>query len=209
MFTGIIAAQGDITALQTGPEGLVLWVDLNGLDIESIHVGDSIAVNGVCLTVTQLHDGIGRFDVSDETLGKSLMRNWKVGNRVNLETALTLEKPLGGHLISGHVDGTGAIDAVIPDDKTTWMQIRVSNVLGRFLAIKGSVAVDGVSLTTNHVMDQGEDTLFELTLVPHTLSETTLATLVPGDRVHIEVDILARYLDRLFASAPRSLETDQ
>ena len=116
---------------------------------------------------------------------------------MNLEPALTLQKPLGGHLVSGHVDGTGALDAVQAAADSTWMRFRVPIELGRYIAIKGSVALNGVSLTTNRVSDDEAGTLFELTLVPHTLAMTTLGDLEPGDAVHVEVDMLARYLDRM------------
>ena len=197
MFTGIIEARGQITGVETMPDGLTLFVDIGKLDTGGIRTGDSIAVNGVCLTVTRLDGDVARFDVSRETLDRCLVDSWKVGDGINLEPALTLSKPLGGHLVSGHVDGTGVLDSVIPGEASTWMRIRVSRDLGRFVAIKGSVALNGVSLTTNRVTDDGEDTLFDLTLVPHTLSMTTLGDLAAGDGVHVEVDLLARYLERL------------
>ncbi len=197
MFTGIIEATGRISAINPVPDGLTLYVDLGNLEAEVIRAGDSIAVNGVCLTVTRIDGGISRFDVSRETMDRCLVGDWKVGDGMNLESALTLSKPLGGHLVSGHVDGTGVLDAVVPGGESTWMRIRVSRNLGRFVAIKGSVAVNGVSLTSNRVTDDGEETMFELTLVPHTLSMTTLGGLAAGDGVHIEVDLLARYLQRL------------
>ncbi len=200
MFTGIIEARGRISGIESVPDGLTLFVDLGNLESETIRAGDSIAVNGVCLTVTRLDGGIGRFDVSRETMDRCLVGEWKVGDGMNLESALTLAKPLGGHLVSGHVDGTGVLDAVVPGEESTWMRIRVPRNLGRYVAIKGSVAVNGVSLTSNRVTDDGVETLFELTLVPHTLSMTTLGGLAAGDGVHIEVDILARYLQRLLQS---------
>lgn len=197
MFTGIVEAIGRITALRPGADGLVMDVDLAGLDTTRIRPGDSIAVNGACLTVTRLEGGVARFDVSSETLDKCLVGRWREGDRVNLEPALTLQKPLGGHLVSGHVDGTGILDSVTPGPDSTWMRFLVPRELGRYIAIKGSVALDGVSLTTNRVTDIDAGTRFELTLVPHTLAMTTLGDLDPGDRVHVEVDLLARYLDRM------------
>ena len=206
MFTGIIEARGSIAGIEPVPDGLTLFVDLGNLEPETIRTGDSIAVNGVCLTVTRLDGDIGRFDVSRETLDRCLVGNWKVGDGMNLESALTLSKPLGGHLVSGHVDGTGVLDAVVAGEESTWMRIRVPRNLGCFVAIKGSVAVNGVSLTSNRVRDDGEETVFELTLVPHTLSMTTLGNLAAGDGVHIEVDILARYLQRLLQSGQQGME---
>lgn len=206
MFTGIIEARGSIAGIEPVSDGLTLFVDLGNLEPEAIGAGDSIAVNGVCLTVTRLDGDIGRFDVSRETLDRCLVGNWKVGEGMNLESALTLSKPLGGHLVSGHVDGTGVLDAVVAGEESTWMRIRVPRNLGRFVAIKGSVAVNGVSLTSNRVRDDGEETVFELTLVPHTLSMTTLGNLAAGDGVHIEVDILARYLQRLLQAERQGVE---
>ncbi len=197
MFTGIVESVGRIAAVKTGADGIVLDVNLGGLDTQSIRPGDSVAVNGACLTVTQLHDTVARFDVSTETLDKCLMGQWQVGDRVNLEPALTLQKPLGGHLVSGHVDGTGTLDSMETGADSTWMRFAVPLELGRYIAIKGSVALNGVSLTTNRVVDDDDVTQFELTLVPHTLAMTTLADLTPGDAVHVEVDMLARYLDRM------------
>ncbi len=206
MFTGIIEAQGHITCVQSIAEGRQLWVHLGTMETGLIHPGNSIAVNGVCLTVTEIRDGVGCFDISDETLSKCLVGSWKVNDPVNLETALTLSKPLGGHLISGHVDGTGLVETVLVGAHSTWMRIRVPETLGRYLAIKGSVAVDGISLTTNRVYDEQEETVFELTLVPHTMSITNLGQRVSGDRVHIEVDLLARYLERLLQSQKDSTD---
>ncbi len=200
MFTGIVETTGRVCLSQPSGDGLRLGIDLGGLDTSAIHTGDSIAVNGVCLTVTTIEDDAGSFDVSGETLDRTLIGEWAPDRRVNLEPALTLGKPLGGHLVSGHVDGSAYLDELRPDSDSTWMRFRLPRALGRFIAVKGSVTVDGVSLTSNDVTDDGDDTLFELTLVPHTLAVTTLGDLLPGDRVHIEVDMMARYLERLLAS---------
>ena len=126
MFTGIIESIGRIAAVTPGTDGLVLDVDLGGLDTAAIALGDSIAVNGACLTVTQLEGAVARFDVSKETLDKCLVGGWQTGERVNLEPALTLHKPLGGHLVSGHIDGTAVLDAVEPGADFTWMRFRAS-----------------------------------------------------------------------------------
>ena len=207
MFTGIIETIGLVTEVAPSGDGLRLSVDLGELDPANVSLGDSIAVSGVCLTVTALRDGEADFDVSRETLDKTLLGHWRVNHRANLESALTLGKPLGGHIVSGHVDGSGSLEAVEAGSDSTWMRFRVPRALGRYIAIKGSVALDGVSLTTNQVIDEGEETLFDLTLVPHTLERTTLGGLKPGYRVHVEVDMLARYLDRMIQSegaAPQS-----
>ena len=197
MFTGIIESVGRVVEITPANGGLRLLIDLVDLEVSGINLGDSIAVSGVCLTLTALEGSVAAFDVSPETLDKTLMGHWRANHRANLEPALTLGKPLGGHLVSGHVDGSGTVDAIEAGAAATEMSIRVSRALGRYVAIKGSVAVDGVSLTTNRVRDEGEETVFDLTLVPHTLSRTTLSGLKPGYRVHIEVDMMARYLDRM------------
>jgi riboflavin synthase len=200
MFTGITVAIGKVTDIVPAGDGLHISVDLGELDVSLIRPGDSIAVSGVCLTVTGLQDTLATFDVSRETIDKTLMNHWRAGHRANLEPALTLDRPLGGHLVSGHVDGSASLEAVEAGSDSTWMRFRVPRALGRFIAIKGSLALDGVSLTSNHVEDDGDDTLFDLTLVPHTLAQTTLGGLRPGYRVHIEVDMMARYLDRMMQS---------
>lgn len=197
MFTGIVEALGRVDRVLPGRDGLVLWVDLGKMDCNSIKIGDSVAVNGACLTVTELERELGRFDVSSETMSKCLVEQWSAGTMVNLEQALTLARPLGGHLVSGHVDGISELIDLRVSADSTWMQFAVDRSLGRYVAIKGSVAIDGVSLTSNHVEDHGEISRFDLTLVPHTLAMTTLGTLKVGSRVHLEVDMLARYLDRI------------
>ena len=211
MFTGIILAKGTILGIEksratsTSSMGLELWVDIAGLELTAIHIGDSIAINGTCLTVTQLDQTAARFDVSGETLSKCLIGHWQVNQQVNLETALTLQTPLGGHLVSGHVDGIGHLDKRVDSADSTWMQFSASRDIGKFIAIKGSITVDGISLTTNHVFDEGEETCFEVTLVPHTLNKTNLGTLNVDDNVHLEIDLLARYLQRMMESEAQSV----
>ena len=200
MFTGIIEAVGRVTEIGPAGDGLRLLVDLGELDTSRVNLGDSIAVSGICLTVTSIDDNVAAFDVSPETLQKTLLGHWRANHLANLEPALTLGTPLGGHLVSGHVDGSGSLDAVEVGSASTEMKIRLPRSLGRYIATKGSVTVDGVSLTTNQVRDEGEETVFDLTLVPHTLAKTTLGGLKPGYRVHIEVDMMARYLDRMLQS---------
>lgn len=205
MFTGIIETLGSIVSLQKGDDSVVMQVDLNALKDKQIQIGDSIAVNGMCLTVTRLDRGIARFDVSPETVNKCLVSHWQVGDRVNLERALTLQTPLGGHLVSGHVDGTGVMVGRHDAAESTLMQFETPREIGRFVAIKGSVAVDGISLTSNAVKDRGEVTSFEVALVPHTLGVTTLGSLQLNARVHLEIDLVARYLARMSESGRESL----
>ena len=203
MFTGIIETLGSIESLEKGDDGAVLRVDLNEIKASEINVGDSIAVNGVCLTVTRLEHDVAQFDVSPETVTKCLIDEWQVGDSVNLESALTLEKPLGGHLVSGHVDGTGLLVERHDADEATRMTFETPIKIGRFIAIKGSITVDGISLTSNTVEDSDQITRFEVTLVPHTLANTTLGSLRENSRVHLEIDLVARYLARLNESGQR------
>ena len=200
MFTGIIETLGAIIAVRSEHGGIKLKVDLSGLALEDITIGDSIAVNGACLTVTQIDEGLGSFDVSPETISKCLIGEWKEGESVNLETALTLRTPLGGHLVSGHVDGTGSLVERKDSEDSTWMRFSAPREIGRYIAMKGSITIDGISLTSNSVFDEGEVTYFDLTLVPHTLAVTSLGDIKEGARVHLEVDLMARYLDRMHQS---------
>ena len=220
MFTGIVRSLGAVHSIRQhdgkrGGEGggCVLEVDLGalaaGANPAPVCVGDSIAVNGACLTVAELRGARARFDVSPETLARCLIGEWAAGERLNLEPALTLQTPLGGHLISGHIDGAGTLleRRRAADSECTRMQFAAPRAIGRLIASKGAIAVDGVSLTSNAVSDHpGRDpdpgldhdqTRFDVMLVPHTLDATTLGALQPGARVHLEVDSVARYVARL------------
>ncbi|MDD9821906.1 MAG: riboflavin synthase, partial [Gammaproteobacteria bacterium] len=169
-----------------------------------------VAVNGACLTVAELRgdggDGGGAsavFEVSPETLARCLIGAWSAGDALNLEPALTLQTPLGGHLLTGHIDATVALLSRAPAAGCARMQFAVPREFGRLIAAKGSVALDGVSLTVNAVVDHGRETRFEVMVVPHTLASTTLGALQPGARVHLEADILARYAQRLLDGGGR------
>ncbi len=203
MFTGIVRALGRVESIRRRGGGCALRVDLGVLEADSIRPGDSVAVNGACLSVVEVRGGCADFDVSPETLEHCLISEWAAGELINLEPALTLQTPLGGHLLSGHLDGVGTLVASRPADAFTRMEFETPPTIGRLIATKGSIAVDGVSLTTNRVWDipgDGEDqarTGFEVMLVPHTLLTTTLSALQPGARVHLEVDQVARYVQRL------------
>ena len=197
MFTGIIQAVGRVQSVDRMGEGLAIAIDLGDLNIEKISPGDSIAVNGACLTVTELDRGSARFDVSGETLSKCLFSSWAKGDTVNLETARTLETPIGGHLVSGHVDGIAELVAVNPGPEFTAAEFETDRRIGKFIATKGSIALDGVSLTTNSVSDHADRTRFGVTLVPHTLQQTSLSKLQINQQVHVEVDQLARYIHRM------------
>ena len=200
MFTGIVRSLGTVKSLRKLGDGRTLVVDLGALDADSIQVGDSMAVNGACLTIAELRGGNATFAVSPETLARCLIGEWVEGARLNLEPALTLQTPLGGHIVSGHIDGVGTLVARNEVDDFTRMEFEATRTLGRLIAVKGAIAIDGVSLTTNEVSDHGAHTRFAVMLVPHTLQHTTLGALQPGARVHLEVDSVARYVHRLLES---------
>lgn len=195
MFTGIIQSIGSVSAMSAN--GASLSIDLKQLDLAHIRLGDSIAVNGACLTISRVEKNIAHFDVSSETLEKCLIGSWQVGERINLEPALTLQTPIGGHLLSGHIDGTAELIDRQDEQGVAVMQFETACAIGKFIAVKGSVAIDGVSLTTNKVTDSNQRTQFEITLVTHTLGQTTLGKLEKKSQVHVEVDQLARYIHRM------------
>jgi len=194
MFTGIIEATGKIRQLneQTGGDQRIV-LDTGKLDMSDVALGDSIAVNGVCLTVIESGADFFAADVSNETLACTTLGKLQPGSPVNLEKAMTPSTRLGGHLVSGHVDGVGEIIAREPDARSVRFTIRAPTELARYVAAKGSICVEGISLTVNAV--DGRD--FELNIVPHTLAETTLEEFQPGRQVNLEVDLIARYLERL------------
>lgn len=193
MFTGIIQAIGEVAALQHQGVDYRLRIRSGALDLGDVQLGDSIAVNGVCLTVVELPGDGFWADVSGETLAHTSFAELRVGSRVNLEKALLPTSRLGGHLVSGHVDGIGEVLSRGNDGRSVRFRIKAPAELARYIAAKGSITIDGVSLTVNAV----HGTEFELNIVPHTLQETTLADFTPGRRVNLEVDIIARYLERL------------
>ena len=201
MFTGIIQSIGKVVFRLRTPGGMELGIKPGArsgrLAPERVQSGDSIAVDGACLTVACLEDAVLRFDVSKETLSKCLAQTWQCGTEVNLETALTLETPVGGHLVSGHVDGFATLIKHQAGAGFATFVFATGHAVGRYVATKGSVAINGVSLTSNRVSDDRTRTTFEVALVPHTLENTTLGKLVEGDPVHIEVDQIARYIDRV------------
>ena len=193
MFTGIIEAIGEIVELQPRGGDLRLRVHTGKLDLHDVVLGDSIAVNGVCLTAVELPgDGLWA-DVSGETLARTGIGSLKKGSPVNLEKALTPTTRLGGHLVSGHVDGIGVVQERWQDARSARFRIEAPAALAKYIAEKGSICVDGTSLTVNAV--NGAE--FELNIVPHTLQETIMDTYQKGTRVNLEVDLLARYLERL------------
>jgi riboflavin synthase len=195
MFTGIIQAVGKITDIAPLDDGVSLRIASGQLDLGDVKTGDSIAVNGVCLTVTAIAEGQFFVDVSRETLNSTADMD-KQGNQVNLEKALRLSDRLGGHLVSGHVDGVGEIITFTPVGESHLLVLRLPMPLLKYIAKKGSITVNGVSLTVNTLTaDQ-----VEINLIPHTISATTLNGLHAGVKVNIEVDMLARYVERLIGN---------
>ncbi|MDX1725275.1 MAG: riboflavin synthase [Pseudomonas sp.] len=193
MFTGIIESIGSIRALTPRGGDVRVHVATGKLDLGDVKLGDSIAVNGVCLTAVALPGDGFWADVSRETLARTAFIDLKPGSPVNLEKALTPSSRLGGHLVSGHVDGVGEVIARADNARAVQFTIRAPRELAKYIAHKGSITVDGTSLTVNAV--NGAE--FELTIVPHTLAETIMADYRPGSQVNLEVDLLARYLERL------------
>lgn len=198
MFTGIVATIGKISHIQTLDQGLRLTLDAPGLDLSDVAIGDSIAHNGVCLTVTEKFGTNYKVEVSRETL------NCTVGlaemGEVNLEKALRLADRLGGHLVTGHVDGVGEVLKFAPCGESHELVIRAPQTLARYIARKGSIAVNGVSLTTNSV----DAANFSINLIPHTIAATTLRHLQPGSQVNLEIDLIARYAERIMDASLRT-----
>lgn len=193
MFTGIIEAVGEIRAAEPKGGDLRLRVATGDLDLSDVQLGDSIATNGVCLTVVALPGDGYWADVSLETLANTTLTNWQVGRPVNLEKALTPTTRLGGHLVSGHVDGVGEVLSRSSDGRSERFRLRAPKALAKYIAHKGSITVDGTSLTVNAV----DGDTFDLNIVPHTLEKTVMGTYKAGTAVNLEVDLLARYLERL------------
>jgi len=193
MFTGIVKAIGriDNKDIESG-EGR-LKINTADLDISNVQLGDSIAVCGCCLTVIRIDEDGFAADVSRETLELTTLGGLAEGSPVNLEPALTLQEPLGGHLVTGHVDGIGEVVSIEPNPQSIELKVRVPEHLARYVAKKGSICIDGISLTVNSVdhADVG------LTIVPHTMEETIISEYQPGTRINIEVDIIARYVERI------------
>ena len=195
MFTGIIKAKGSIMAMDQRGGDVRLSVQSEGLPFAAYEVGESIAVNGVCLTAVALRDDGFDTDVSVETLDVTSLGSLGVGSAVNLEPSLSLGDRLGGHLVSGHVDCLGEVQSVEADARSIRLAIGIPAEFARYVAKKGSVTVDGVSLTVNAV----KGSVFEVNIIPHTAEVTIIGGYAVGSRVNIEVDLLARYLERLLA----------
>jgi riboflavin synthase len=208
MFTGIVSGIGRIAATEPlGPDaahGRRLLVEAPPGYLDDVQLGDSIALNGACMTVTSIDGRRFAIDISAESLARTAGFD-AVGAGLNLEKALRASDRLGGHLVSGHADGIGRVTAFEPAGESWLLRVCAPPELARFLAFKGSVAVNGVSLTVNRVRDMAEGCEFDINLVPHTIGQTTLGTLAPGSKVNLEIDLIARYVERVLGA--RSLES--
>jgi len=198
MFTGIIEAVGVVKRVEKSGGDLRFEIDTGDMDMSDVQKGDSIAVNGVCLTAVERTPSSFVADVSNETISLTTLQHLKTGSAVNLEKALLPTTRLGGHLVSGHVDGLGAVVAMTEDARSITLVIEVPEELKKYIAVKGSMCIDGTSLTVNSV----DGKCFSLNIVPHTQERTVIQYYKKGQRVNIEVDLIARYLERLLLNMP-------
>lgn len=192
MFTGIIEEIGTIKGIRRGNRSVVVEIGAAKV-LEDTKVGDSIATNGVCLTVTAMENGGFTADVMPETMERSNLGSLKPGDQVNLERALCLNSRLGGHMVAGHIDGTGRITDRVKDENAVWLTVRTSPEILRYVVEKGSVAIDGVSLTVAYV----DEAVFKVSVIPHTQEETTLTGKRVGDVVNLENDMIVKYVEKL------------
>jgi riboflavin synthase len=198
MFTGIVTDVGTVrTTEQRGDLRLVIGT---GYDMDTVELGTSIACSGACLTVVDKGDDWFAVDVSGETVSKTAADHWNEGARLNLERSLRIGDEIGGHIVTGHVDAVGEVVQVTPEGDSKRVTIGVPRALGPMIAAKGSVALDGASMTVNEVRDAGDSTHFSINVIPHTAQHTTLGDLTPGRQLNVEVDVLARYIDRMLAT---------
>lgn len=204
MFTGIIAAIGKIEAVQPKGGDISLKVATQQLDLSDVALGDSIAINGVCLTVVNISSSTLTFDVSRESLDRTSLGNVKAASEVNLEKALAVGERLGGHFVSGHVDGLGSVLSMKESARSVQFRFEIPVDLGRYIAEKGSICIDGVSLTVNNVGEQW----FEVNIIPHTMQETIMSNYTVGTKVNLEVDLIARYLERLLPETDTGITRD-
>jgi riboflavin synthase len=192
MFTGIVEELGKVVSIKNGAKSSVLTI--NGkLIFKDMHIGDSIAVNGVCLTVTSKTNDTFTADVMAETLRRSSLGSLKVGSYVNLERAMAANGRFGGHIVSGHIDGTGEIESFVREDNAVWVTVKTPEKLLKYIIEKGSIAIDGISLTVAYV----DDKCFKVSLIPHTGANTTLLDKKPGDIVNLENDVVGKYVEKL------------
>ncbi|NNH34293.1 riboflavin synthase [Acinetobacter sp. NIPH 2377] len=192
MFTGIIESLGKVESLQSVGGDVRLRIGTS-LDMSDVHLGDSIATNGICLTVIEWGENWYAADVSRESLNRTTLGSWKIGQRVNVEKAMLPTTRFGGHIVSGHVDAVGEITVVREDARSIYYEVTAPAEIAKYLAEKGSVTVDGISLTINHLRGN----IISLNLIPHTAERTNIGTWKTGAKVNLEVDVLARYIERL------------
>ena len=192
MFTGIVEEIGTITHIKNGVKSSKLIINCNKV-LETTEIGDSICTNGVCLTVTNINKGTFEADVMAETIRKSNLNTFKIGSKVNLERALSLSTRLGGHLVSGHIDGIGYIKDLKKEDSSIWITIKTSADILRYIVYKGSITIDGISLTIAYV----DDDVFKVSIIPHTLQQTILSSKNIGDSVNLECDMIGKYVEKL------------
>jgi riboflavin synthase len=213
MFTGIIEAVGTIKAININAQGARLVIATNNLDMSDVKLGDSIATNGICLTVVDYDQNGYSADVSNETLQRTGFVNYGVGMAVNLEKAMLASTRFGGHMVSGHVDGVSEILSIINNGNSIEYWLSMPADIAHYIAEKGSVTIDGTSLTVNALSESSGNGKFRLTIVPHTVKETIFAQYQVGTKVNLEVDLIARYLERLLtkkepADEPKSNVTE-
>ena len=192
MFTGIIEELGVIQEIKKSSKSAKLLIKANKV-LENTNVGDSICTNGVCLTVTDLKANSFEADVMAETLRRSNLGDLTVGSKVNLERALTLESRLGGHIVSGHIDGVGEIISLVKEDNATWVTVKAKSDILRYVVLKGSITIDGISLTVAYV----DENVFKVSIIPHTAQETTLLNKSIGETVNLECDVISKYVEKL------------
>lgn len=192
MFTGLVEEVGTVESVKKGPKSATITIKAEKI-LEDTKLGDSIATNGVCLTVTSFTSGGFGVDVMAETMRRSNLNNLSPGNKVNLERALRLGDRLGGHIVSGHIDGVGTIKDFQQEDNAIWVSITASPSILKYIINKGSIAVDGISLTVAYL----DDECFKVSIIPHTGDETTLLEKSIGDKVNLEVDMIGKYVERL------------
>lgn len=198
MFTGIIEKIGTVKKVTRLSKGAVLQIEADEL-LEGVKIGDSIAVNGVCLTVTGMSGGCFTADIMAETMRRSSLSDVTSGNRVNLERAMAADGRFGGHIVSGHIDGTGTVTELKIEDNAVWVSIKADPSILRLIVEKGSIAIDGISLTVAYV----DDRCFKVSVIPHTGEETTLLSKKPGDSVNLENDIIGKYVEKLLGTDSR------